>query len=520
MYETLENADKILNDRLPSVNELDQFPLNDYLRKLDLRGWTGSARAITLNYGAEVESTDLKLLEKKLKGDNRLLEEESIREIYRQHIRKTMEGIRILTGKQTQDICLSVGNWGISPFKDIHDFWLELNDEENRFLRFVAFYHDIGKAIHRDRHPTLGNHLLESLSDEDTRQLIAILNEDRFFKMKHLIAYHDLFGVLCTGEASRPVLIDAAGLSVSSKIIGYIATLNLADIYGTIPNITSLQFKDIAEDWQYVTNLIDNTEYRSDLEKTMIQDAQQPENTAERIRRLIATSILRSSDPIACRIEFGSEDNLSKSVGDPNILKQLLLEKKVILTNPSIIEGSDNESWHITDNGIKMYVAKKENIKSGFRLDFYFSNYKRQDFTEKITNSMILETLAKRLGPELTFFCSDFALLCKLDYALRFLARLATKWIERELKNTSGMPENVSFAGLADIVVELLARLVTNYRDLTYQRYGSRRRVGLELMGLTRANEISDRVIELLLGTRRIEGVNWVADEVTTYYFI
>jgi len=82
------------------------------------------------------------------------------------------------------------------------------------------------------------------------------------------------------------------------------------------------------------------------------------------------------------------------------------------------------------------------------------------------------------------------------------------------------MPENVSFAGLADIVVELLARLVTNYRDLTYQRYGSRRRVGLELMGLTRANEILDRVIELLLGTRRIEGVNWVADEVTTYYFI
>jgi metal-dependent HD superfamily phosphatase/phosphodiesterase len=155
-----------------------------------------------------------------LKENRNLLDEENLYEIYRQHIRDTMNAMEVITGHANQDICSSI-EWIKSPFKDIHDFWLGLSNIEKQFLRFVALYHDIGKVIYRDRHPILGKHLLESLSEDETRNLTEILGEGNFLKMTHLVAYHDLFGVLCTGEASRPVLIDAAGLTVNAKTIGY-----------------------------------------------------------------------------------------------------------------------------------------------------------------------------------------------------------------------------------------------------------------------------------------------------------
>jgi hypothetical protein len=300
--------------------------------------------------------------------------------------------------------------------------------------------------------------------------------------------------------------------------------INLADICGTVGNIKPLQFQIVADDWKYINNLIEGQKlrYRTDLEIRVIKDAQQPENAAERIRRLLTTSIFRSGDALACKIGFNPENYSRDPDNEKEEMKNKIRQYNIGIYGQINITETDN-GWIISD-GSKKYNAKKEynlaNKEHDLLVYYSISSHDKELLAYRITNSMILEVLAKRLGPELTVFCSDFALLCKLDYALRFFARLTMKWIERELKNTSGETQNIGVAGLADIIVEFLARLVTNYRDLTFHKDGSRRRIGIELMGLTRANDISDRIIELLLSDHRIEGVNWAADEVTAWYFI
>ena len=59
-----------------------------------------------------------------------------------------------------------------------------------------------------------------------------------------------------------------------------------------------------------------------------------------------------------------------------------------------------------------------------------------------------------------------------------------------------------------------------NYEGLTYQKGQRQRRIGIELLGVTRSSTISNRIIELLLSDRKAEGVNWVVDEATAWYFV
>ena len=67
----------------------------------------------------------------------------------------------------------------------------------------------------------------------------------------------------------------------------------------------------------------------------------------------------------------------------------------------------------------------------------------------------------------------------------------------------------------------MLIRLVRCYSDLTFKREGGSRRIGLELLSLCRSKEIMEHVIELLLSEeRKSEGVNWIADETTAWYYI
>jgi hypothetical protein len=55
---------------------------------------------------------------------------------------------------------------------------------------------------------------------------------------------------------------------------------------------------------------------------------------------------------------------------------------------------------------------------------------------------------------------------------------------------------------------------------LTCQKGQRQRRIGIELLGVTRSQLILSRIIELLLSDRKAEGINWVVDEVTAWYFV
>ena len=69
-------------------------------------------------------------------------------------------------------------------------------------------------------------------------------------------------------------------------------------------------------------------------------------------------------------------------------------------------------------------------------------------------------------------------------------------------------------------LVEIFSRLVDNYQDLTYQKGQRQRRIGIELLGVTRSSAISNRIVELMLRDRANEGVNWIVDEATAWYFV
>lgn len=133
---------------------------------------------------------------------------------------------------------------------------------------------------------------------------------------------------------------------------------------------------------------------------------------------------------------------------------------------------------------------------------------------------MIRSTFVKQLGPELQVFCRDFALVCKLDYNLRFVTSLSEEWIRRNGITTDTVAD-CQLDTLAIILLEILIRLVRCYSDLTRQRDGRWGRIGFELLGLSRSKEISDHIIERLLsGERRAEGINWIADEITAWYYL
>ncbi|MBN2411769.1 HD domain-containing protein [candidate division KSB1 bacterium] len=446
----LKGCNKILEKGYPNRDDLAKFPLGDKLRELDLLAWTKTARTIKLKEDElDLGRTEL---EEKLKADKRMLEEEQLGEIYRKHISRVISCINHLVEPDFKGFIERVPEtiWANDPLSSYIKFIDSLKKEEDtrKFLRFVALYHDIGKVTHRDRHPILGRHILESLSDRDTNDFKNILGK-RFSMMIQLIAYHDLFGVLCTGEASRPVLIDALRHKEAEKSISCLVTLNLADIAGTLPEMRMEIMHTVLSDWLFMKNLLEEQRpehgiiYRSALEKQILSQAQEQERTTERIRRLLVTIIFR--------------------VNNNADLKETL-------------------------------------IKS-------------------VTSDLVLDALKTRLGPELLVFCYDFALVCKLDYLLRFFIDLISKWIELKIEEK---PDNgdIDIREIIFIILEILVRLVTNYRDLTHQREGWPRRIGLELLGITRAKDISQRVIDLLLKGRHIEGVNWIADEATAWYFI
>jgi hypothetical protein len=150
-------------------------------------------------------------------------------------------------------------------------------------------------------------------------------------------------------------------------------------------------------------------------------------------------------------------------------------------------------------------------------------------WAQRITTDVVADALRKRSGPGLVDFCDCFALVCKFNYALRFIQPLVTAWINEKvaflrvqdsLDDPKGLLEKIDVRDIAATIVELFSRIMENYADLTWQKGQRQRRIGIELLGVTRSHTISDRIIELLLSDRRAEGINWVVDEATAWFLV
>lgn len=107
------------------------------------------------------------------------------------------------------------------------------------YIAVCALYHDIGKVIQRDRHPTIGYYHLQ-YSPEQAALRTMFRTELDYWLFLHIIRFHDVFGVVSTGEGSLSALVDLIPMREMSEaerlgILHLFLRINLADIAGTVP---------------------------------------------------------------------------------------------------------------------------------------------------------------------------------------------------------------------------------------------------------------------------------------------
>ena len=302
------------------------------------------------------------------------------------------------------------------------------HNEVDSFLLVAALYHDIGKVIHKDRHPLEGYQYIKNVDKTEARRLSEMLGEDRSRLLGQIIRFHDLFGVIGTGEGSLPVLADtvtyhASTLTEQITTISLLLFVNLADISGVIP-LTSVKAGTLGSDWQQLRRHLEQANGdRQQFANDLVRSGQNPAAAIERIRRLLLER---------------PPDAMRSGLDDP---------------------------------------------------------------------AKIGEILGVTMGTQFHEFWTDFALICKLDYCLRFIIKL-----EAYAAANGQEPDKV-----IQVFIALIKELVQSYSALTRRPDGSRRRIGIEVSGWTRTDQISDSLIRILFSDLSL-GVGWAAEEATAWY--
>jgi hypothetical protein len=107
------------------------------------------------------------------------------------------------------------------------------------YIAVAALYHDIGKIIQRDRHPTIGYYHLQYSPEQGALRDMFRTELDHWLFL-HIIRFHDVFGVVSTGEGSLSALVDLIPMREMSEaerlgLMHLFLRINLADIAGTVP---------------------------------------------------------------------------------------------------------------------------------------------------------------------------------------------------------------------------------------------------------------------------------------------
>ena len=399
-----------------------------------------------------------------------------INERYSGHIPKVFEGVNILLSDHPHYI---VKQWRKSNDPIDQEIFTQalisiFGTKNNRhsaicqiskrdfapFFRLMAMYHDIGKCIIHERHPLVGWHLIKDVyRDEVETELYPLIlgipydewigrgnvtpvQEKLITIFEANIKFHDLFGVLSTGEASLPVMVDLIPLTgmdpeSAKELFSILFLFNLADLYGSVPEILPEQVNHFCDDWKCLCDTIEKAEGNRDRFFTLLYEiAKTPERTIERITRFM-------------------------NEGAPKDWRGQTIDKRVVEV---------------------------------------FKN----------------ETLIGRK----TFY-SNFALFCKLDYALAFKKKImqiaqASQTHQKDQDVTKAMGK----------ILWLLIQLERQYGDLCKRNDGSLRRIGLQMAGLTRKpatgkdkgiSRIGDAICKLLLNTEGM-GKEWALSECTVWF--
>jgi hypothetical protein len=269
--------------------------------------------------------------------------------------------------------------------EDLDALFLELPVWANHYhldrdsiIRTAAVYHDIGKWIIKERHPTEGYYLLQYLFPRESKKLRSVVGPDAFELLLSVIRDHDKFGITSTGEASLLVIVDLLNPAKSEEQFYNMAVVtlmltNLADIAVSAPGaFRSLQARWVVDD---VTRIL-----------TAIRD--------------------------------GGGDRLKVS--------WRLLE-------------SDSNAIQVTARIARLIDASYKNAEKVQReLDAKEGREFKPEDWEPIDVRLIKDAVSRKLhvhflGSAYQRFCSEFAHYCKLDYCPYFFGEVARQLNEKRL---------------------------------------------------------------------------------------
>ena len=433
---TPAEADNILRSgRYPTPEELDRFPFGELLRKL----WERTG------------------------GDN---------DDYREHGPKVLKMMNVLLSNEPKDILtemeadtdedllteVKADVAGAFGFSGGH-----FNTNIRALFRIAALYHDIGKYIIKERHPTIGWYILEYDNSQEKNDLRTLLGnrEDYFRLLMIMLRDHDEFGTLATGEASYPVLLRAATSlgkqpDIQKQILSALMWLNLADIAGTTNfKIISADVRKVYDDWTWMSQAIDHCARNSlRLDDYVIREASQEDKVVERISRLLQEA--------------------SRGI------------------------GYRHEEFRVKNTSEKVRTMVHDGLKTVYPTDI-----PRREFAWHFTH------------------------LCKLDYGKRFFSKLVEYYegppsVSGEKRSLNSWSEKrVSNEDLIYSTIAILRRLALTYAAMTCSGVGHPGSlIGVEMKDLTpqNANEKTAQIIELLHRSH-YPGLAWIMSDCLAWYF-
>jgi hypothetical protein len=184
-------------------------------------------------------------------------------------------------------------------------------------LRLGALYHDIGKYIIKERHPTIGWYVAEYIDPKEKAHLRQVLAErDEYFQLLlTIIRDHDQFGVLSTGEASYPILLRAARPVLSTlqpqHVLSALMMCNLADMVGTF-RVDGQAVDRLVHDWEWMLRALKECELSgANLDELVFKQASEVTSVSERIWRLLVEASRRFPER---KKELGNKDLVTNAL--------------------------------------------------------------------------------------------------------------------------------------------------------------------------------------------------------------
>ena len=289
---TLMDCDDVLRQGFPEVEEqLSRMPFGKYMLKA---------------YN-EIVKEDWRESERKIKENGK----KQPKYRHRDHLMDIMEYMNILLSSNVESNIARKRSDDVRQLKIFIKLWDSFRRTESGMqdtdkqpmYRLEAFLHDVGKSLVHMRHPSRGKYLVERLDVAERDRLLGMIGPPMFKQLVSVIAYHDRFGVISTGEASYGILADMVSrdsrdkdVKVETDAIGHIFVVNLVDMLAAIPEgQLSDKIMPYMNDWRVSCSdgnspLQTSMGKREHFETRLLELSADNEWTIERVSRLLKES--------------------------------------------------------------------------------------------------------------------------------------------------------------------------------------------------------------------------------------